>query len=533
MYNYYDTIIIGGGLAGLVTAYELLRSPYKGSILIVEQNSIKYLGGLARQAFGGMLLVDTPLQKLNRIKDSKELASKDWLNFAEFTAEDHWPQRWAEHYIQSSPKLWEWLLSLQLRFFPVVQWVERGLYTPGNSVPRYHILWGTGNRLILQLMAGINQQNDTQQLSIKDQQVVQHISRDTSGVFELNVIAGSGEAAHYRCHSLVVAAGGVAGNLEQVKKHWRIGSQLEGLLNGSHPAADGRMHHQVKQLGGNITHLDKMWNYAAGIHHPTPQFANHGLSLIPAKSALWLNAKGERIGPEPLITGYDTHFLCQQVAKESAGYTWQVLNKRIALKEIAISGAEHNPSLRDRRLIQFLLENLRGNHQLIEYLVQQSSDVVIATSITELADKMNQISRKPDISSSTLKSTIHCYDQNINRGKQFYNDDQLRRINQLRTWRGDRVRTCQIKPIDDPKAYPLIAIKLHLISRKSLGGIQTNLASQVLQQNHQVTENLYAVGEAAGFGGGGMCGKRSLEGTFLSGCILTAMNAAANITKTQ
>ncbi|MDE1465225.1 FAD-dependent oxidoreductase [Spartinivicinus poritis] len=533
MYNYYDTIIIGGGLAGLVTAYELLRSPYKGSILVVEQNSIKCLGGLARQAFGGMLLVDTPLQKVNRIKDSKELASKDWQNFAEFTSADYWPQQWAEHYIQSSFKLWQWLMSLKLRFFPVVQWVERGLYIPGNSVPRYHILWGTGNRLISQLIAGISQQNDTQQLSIRYQHTVQSISQDTSGIYELSAVIGSGQTHHYRCHSLVVAAGGVAGNLEQVKKLWRIGSEPKGLLNGSHPAADGRMHHQVKQLGGNITHLDKMWNYAAGIHHPTPLFAGHGLSLIPAKSALWLNAKGERIGPEPLITGYDTHFLCQQVARESAGYTWQVLNKRIALKELAISGAEHNPSLRDRKLIQFLLESLRGNHQLVEYLVRQSDDVVIASSIIELANKMNEISGSFNVSGHTLKNTIHCYDQHINRGEQFYNDDQLRRIKQLRTWRGDRVRTCQIKPIDDPKAYPLMAIKLHLISRKTLGGIQTNLASQVLQQNHQVAENLYAVGEAAGFGGGGMCGKRSLEGTFLTGCILTAMNAAANIIKTQ
>ncbi|WP_163830916.1 FAD-dependent oxidoreductase [Spartinivicinus ruber] len=530
MYNYYDTIIIGGGLAGLVTAYELLQSSYKGTLLIIERNPPCHLGGLARLAFGGMLLVDTPLQRLNRIKDSMSLAKKDWHSFAEFSPNDYWPRQWAEYYIQSSPKLWQWLKALQLKFFPVVQWVERGLYTPGNSVPRYHVLWGTAARLISQLVAGINQFNVNQQLTIKYEQTIQHINRG-GAVYELSATSDTEQMHCYRCSSLVIATGGIAGNIEKVKSYWSISDQPGRLLNGAHPSANGHIHNQVIGLGGAVTHLDKMWNYAAGIHHPSPQFTDHGLSLIPAKSALWLNAKGERMGPEPLVTGYDTHFLCQQVAKEPAGYTWQILNKRIALKELAISGADHNPSLRDRRLIPFLLENLRGNHWLVDYLVNRSADVVTANSITELADKMKKISEGSHLCSDTLKNTINCYDQNVSRGRQFYNDDQLRRIKQLRTWRGDKVRTCRIKPIDDPKAYPLIAIKLHLISRKTLGGVQTNLASQVMQQDQQMMPGLYAVGEAAGFGGGGLCGKRSLEGTFLTGCILTAMSAAEDIAK--
>lgn len=531
MLNYYDTIIIGGGLAGLVTAYELLKSPYQGGILIIDQHPSSHIGGLARQAFGGMLLVDTPLQKLNRITDCTELASQDWHSFAEFTQNDHWPRQWAEHYIQSSPQLWQWLVNLQLRFFPVVQWVERGLYTPGNSVPRYHILWGTAARLIAQLTAGIKQHNSKQQLTYKYRHEVKQVSRDVSGNYEVYAVTKENQPCRFHCSRLVIATGGITGNLKKVKAHWLNLNIVNYMLNGSHPSANGDMHDQVSKLGGEITHLDKMWNYAAGIHHPSPEFPGHGLSLIPARSALWLNAKGERIGPEPLITGYDTHFLCKQVAKESAGYTWQLLNYRIALKELAISGAEHNPSLRDRKLIQFLLENLRGNHQLVKYLVNQSADVVTAHTVTGLAEKMNQASGDSYINSKTLTHTINNYDQNIMRGKHFYNDDQLRRLKQLRNWRGDRVRTCRIKPIDDKKAYPLMAIKLHLISRKTLGGIQTNLCSQVLQQNQQTVTGLYAVGEAAGFGGGGMCGKRSLEGTFLTGCILTAINAAADIIK--
>jgi len=131
--------------------------------------------------------------------------------------------------------------------------------------------------------------------------------------------------------------------------------------------------------------------------------------------------------------------------------------------------------------------------------------------------------------SDVLAEEIRRYDEAARRPRRDHDDDQLRRIAHLRRYRGDRLRTCKFASIDDPRAHPLIAIREQIITRKSLGGIQTDLQSRVLDTSGKPIAGLFAVGEAAGFGGGGVHGKRSLEGTFLGGCVLTARAAAAAI----
>ncbi len=330
---------------------------------------------------------------------------------------------------------------------------------------------------------------------------------------------------------VVLAMGGINGSHEEARRNWPSDRPLpKTMLNGAHPFADGRMHHwTADHLGAQITHAGEMWNYAAGIPHPFPHFPGHGLSLIPCKSALWLNHRGERIGPEPLVTGFDTHWLCQQVAAQDKPWTWQLLNRRIALKEFAISGAEHNPRIRDRQFLRFLAETLFGNHRLVRQMQRESADFLVDATLAGLAAKMNALTCSHDIDAARLQATVDAYDAQFARGAALHNDDQVRRIVHARQWRPDRLRTARPAPLQQAGAGPFIAIRVQLVTRKSLGGLRTDLHSRVLDGGGAAVPGLYCVGEAAGFGGGGSHGKRSLEGTFLPGCILTARAAARAI----
>ena len=278
-----------------------------------------------------------------------------------------------------------------------------------------------------------------------------------------------------------------------------------------------------------------MWNYAAGIHHPEPRIPGEGLSLIPPKSALWLDATGKRFGPVPLVTGFDTHLICKRIAQDPYGYSWQVMNWKIALKEIAVSGAESNTAFRDRKLIQLARDIFLGNHKLLEYLASNCEDVVTGNSLEELVDNMNRLNSNSQTNCSGLvdlaniEQSIRRYDEQIDLGKELHNDDQLRRLAQVRNWRGDRSRTCKFKKILEKKSLPLVAFREFIVSRKSMGGIQTDLQSRVLSCNGEPIPGLYAAGEAAGFGGGGISGLKSLEGTFISNCILNARMATRSI----
>ena len=151
MTNTADVIVVGAGLAGLVAAAELADAGRK--VILVDQEPEQSLGGQAFWSFGGLFLVGSPEQKRLRIRDDLELATADWMGSAGFDRpEDHWPRQWAHAYLDfAAGQLRSWLHEQGVRFFPVVQWAERGGYPAGghgNSVPRFHVVWGTGPGLV-------------------------------------------------------------------------------------------------------------------------------------------------------------------------------------------------------------------------------------------------------------------------------------------------------------------------------------------------------------------------------------------------
>jgi len=530
-----DVVIAGGGLAGLVTALELLRAGRR--VIVVDRDTPDRLGGLARWAFGGMALVGTPQQARMGIPDEPERALRDWLRFGELGADDAWPRAWAACYVEHSRALvYDWLVALGLRFMPAVNWVERGLNGEGNSLPRYHVLWGTARALTLRVIEALQQAGSAaggERLRILSGHRVTAIERQ--GGAACGVLAQrEADAQEVRIDApvVVLATGGLNGSTGQVMANWPADRPRPAtMLNGAHPYADGRLHALAAQaLGARLTHAGEMWNYAAGIPHPQPHFPGHGLSLIPCKSALWLDHRGQRIGPQPLVTGFDTHALCQRVAALEQPWTWQLLNRRIAARELAISGAEHNPRVRDQHKLRFILDTLRGSDRLLQQMLRESPQVIASDTLAGLAARMNALTGAPHIDPAVLQRTADEFDANFIRGDKLHNDDQLRRIVHARQWLPDRLRTCRPAPLQMKGAGPFVAIQTQLITRKSLGGLQTDLQSRVLDAQGQPIAGLYGVGEAAGFGGGGANGRRSLEGTFLPGCILTARAAARAIT---
>lgn len=535
-----DALVVGGGIAGIVSALELLRAGK--TVTLVDRDTKKRFGGLALWAFGGMALIDTPLQHSMKIPDSAERALQDWIRFGELDESDTHSLDWAQYYVENSrTEVYDWLKNEGIKFMPAVNWVERGLQGDGNSVPRYHVVWGTSRELTRVMIAALHQANKEDRLTILHEhsilELITQNGRVTGAVgAALNSShnasgSNNNELIHFNADNVIVATGGLNGSHDETRANWPKDRAIpETMLNGAHPFADGTMHHEVAdKLGGHIVNPGEMWNYAAGFPHPYPHFEGHGLSTIPCKSALWLNHKGERIGPEPMITGFDTHTLCQRVAEQEKPWTWHLLNWRIAIKEFAISGAEHNQRIRDKQFIRFLKETLLGNHRLIKQMASESDDFLVADTLEELSEKMNALTCSHDVDATTLQATADEFDDNFSKGNQLNNDDQIRRILHARQWGPDKLRTCKPAPLQKEGAGPFIAIRMQLISRKSLGGLRTDLDCKVLGENNQPISGLYCVGEAAGFGGGGSNGKRSLEGTFLPGCIMTARAAARSI----
>lgn len=525
-----DVLIVGGGLAGLVTAIECLRAGKR--VTLVDRDTPQRLGGLALWAFGGMALVDTPLQRRMKLKDSPERAFEDWVRFGELGEDELWPRQWASHYVEHSrEQVYDWVVGHGMKFMPAVNWVERGMQGNGNSLPRYHVVWGTSQWLTRRMIETLHQANTNNRLTLLSNHEIVGLESHNGVVRGANGINhDTGQTVQFAAQTVVLAMGGINGSHEQARANWPPTRPLPAtMLNGAHPFANGKLHHLVAGLGGHITHAGEMWNYAAGLPHPQPHFPGHGLSAIPCKSALWLDHSGRRIGPEPLVTGFDTHLLCQRVAAQEKPYTWHLLNWRIAAKELALSGAEHNQRIRDRQFPLFLKEILLGNHRLVKQMAAESKHFLVADTLAELAAKMNALTGSNDVQVQVLQHTADTFDANFQRGDSVVNDDQIRRIEQARHWGPDKLRTCKPAPLQVKGAGPFIAIQMQLITRKSLGGLKTDLQSRVLDAADQTIEGLYCVGEAAGFGGGGASGKRSLEGTFLPGCILTARAAARSI----
>src|SRR5579872_270370 len=531
-----DIAIAGGGLAGIVTAYELLASGRR--VLLIDKDKQENFGGLAKQSFGGVHMIDTPHQRRLKIKDSPELAWSDWQSVASYDANDEWPRRWAKFYCENSREyIFDFLSSKQVTFLPVVNWVERGTYSPGNTVPRWHITWGTGYEIIHRLLSALEahpQRKNLELLFDTEISAIETANNRATGLRGRSM--NSSDVVQISAEHIVIASGGICGgDLSRLRANWYKpwGDPPRKLLNGAHDFGDGMLHERVASIGGALTHLDLHWHYAAGVHHPAKRRPDDGLSLVPPRSALWLNARGERImNPGPMPVNGDTRHLVESVLRQPGQYSWQVMNMKIAARELAVSGCDYMIAFRfkDRRAL--LKSAFFGNKELVERLIRECpEDIVCADTLDQLmerVDKQNLYGHRLD--RPRMEATIRAWDEMITRGPAYHNDDQLRRIANSRAYRGDRIRTCNFQPVLDPKARPLIAIREFILARKSLGGIQTDLQCRVLRATDgQPIPGLYAVGEAAGFGGGGIHGKGSLEGTFLGGCILTGRAAGKSI----
>jgi predicted oxidoreductase len=542
----FDAVIVGAGLAGLVAAAELVDAGRH--VVVVDQESEENLGGQAWWSFGGLFLVDSPEQRRLGVHDSLELAREDWLGSAGFDRdEDEWGRRWAEAYLEfAAGEKRAWLRQKGLRFFPIVGWAERGggmAVGHGNSVPRFHITWGTGPGVVAPFVAKLRAGEAAGLVTFRfrhrvDELVVEGgavvgargatlasddaprgapTNRDATGEFEL------------RAPAVVVASGGIGGNHELVRNAWpaRLGTPPATMLSGVPAHVDGRMLGIAAASGARLVNGDRMWHYTEGIENHDPVWPMHGIRILPGPSSMWFDATGRRL-PPPLFPGFDTLGTLEHLARTGHDHSWFVLTQRIIEKEFALSGSEQNPDLTGKDL-RLLAERLGpGAPGPVERFKERGADFVVADSLPELLDGMRRRSPGGVLDTANVERELVARDREVDH--EFSKDLQLTAVRGARTYRGDRlVRVAPPHRILDPKAGPLIAVKLHILTRKSLGGIQTDLSSRVLGVDGAPVPGLYAAGEAAGFGGGGMHGYRALEGTFLGGCLFTGRAAGRAI----
>ncbi|MFJ3792425.1 FAD-binding dehydrogenase [Kitasatospora sp. NPDC090091] len=545
-----DVIVIGAGLAGLAATAELADAGRK--VILLDQEPAASFGGQAHWSFGGLFLVDSPEQRRMRIRDSHALAWQDWLGTAGFDrAEDAWPRRWAEAYVAfAAGEKRSWLREMGVRFFPVVGWAERGgLHAdgPGNSVPRFHITWGTGPGLLEPFVRRVHDAARRGLVDLRFRHRVTGLSvtagvTDTvSGEVLVPSPAGRGEASsrevagHFelRAQAVVVTSGGIGGNHDLVRKSWpaRLGTPPERLLSGVPAHVDGLMLGIAGEAGANLINGDRMWHYTEGIENWDPIWARHGIRILPGPSSLWLDARGRRL-PVPLFPGFDTLGTLEHIRSTGYDHTWFVLSQKIIEKEFTLSGSEQNPDLTGRSLRGVLGRALPGAPGPVRAHLRHGPDFVVASNLGDLVRGMNAKTREPLIDPDDLRRTVEARDRQL--ANPFAKDLQVTAIHGARRYLGDKlIRTAAPHRILDPAAAPLIAVRLGILTRKSLGGLETDLSARVLRPGGGVLDGVYAAGEAAGFGGGGVHGYRSLEGTFLGGCLFsgrTAGRAAAAAT---
>jgi len=521
-----DVIIAGGGIAGLITAYELLK---KGKTVIIFDKDVEgNLGGLAKEAFGGIHIIDTPEQKNMGVKDSPELAFKDWLSIAKFDDSDIWPRKWAEFYCYNSiDYIYNFYKEVGLSFLPAPMWLERGLYKPGNSYPRWHLTWGTGFELVGKTLEAIRNLPNAANLQIYCEHEVNDVKQGVGNAMVSGKDLIADEEFEAMGDQVIIASGGIGGgDLSFLKKHWpgKGRKAPDNMLNGAHKFGDGLLHNKIQEHGGVLTNLESNWLYAAGVHHPDKRKPFDGISLQPGPSSLWMNACGERIGPMPMFSQANTSWLVERILEQPGQYTWLVMNWKIATKELLVSLSRYATAIREKRKLLLLRNAIFGDEYRINLLLKESpEDVFLADNLDQLIDKMQERSLYDfKINREQMRDDIKAYDDQIERGPSFHNDEQLRRIASFRNYQVSRRTLTNFQKILDPKAGPLLAVRSFLISRKSLGGIQTDLECRVLKKDGEPFGNIYAVGEAAGYGGGGIHGKGAPEGAFLGGCILTA-----------
>ena len=535
-----DVIIVGAGLAGLVAACELVDRGKR--VLIVDQENGANLGGQAFWSFGGLFFVDSPEQRRLGVHDSHELALQDWLGTAAFDRqEDYWPRQWAHAYVDfAAGEKRSWLRARGLKIFPLVGWAERGGYGAqghGNSVPRFHITWGTGpaiveifaRRLVEHPKVRFAHRHQVDELIVEGAAVtgirgtVLEPSSEARGVKSSRNAIGEFE---FRAQAVIVTSGGIGGNHDMVRANWptRMGRAPERMLTGVPAHVDGRMIAITEKTGARVINRDRMWHYTEGITNYDPIWPMHGIRIIPGPSSLWLDGTGKRL-PVPLYPGFDTLGTLEYIAKSGYDYTWFVLNAKIIGKEFGLSGQEQNPDLTGRSVRQLMASRAgSGAPGPVQAFVDKGVDFVTANSLRDLVSAMNALPDVAALDYATVADEVTARDREV--VNKFTKDGQITAIRAAREYLGDKLgRVVPPHPLVDPKAGPLIAVKLHILTRKTLGGLETDLDSRVLKADGTPLDGLYAAGEVAGFGGGGVHGYRALEGTFLGGCIFSGRAA--------
>jgi hypothetical protein len=543
-----DAIVIGAGLAGLVAAAELADAGRR--VIILDQEPEASLGGQAFWSFGGLFFVNTPEQRRLGVRDSRDLALQDWLGSAGFDrAEDHWPRRWAEAYVDfAAGEKRAWLRAQGLRIFPIVGWAERGGYLAtghGNSVPRFHVTWGTGPGVIEPFVRRVREAESRGLITFRFRHRVTGLSR-TGGVIDgvegdrlepSNAARGTASSRTVagpfalRAQAIVVTSGGIGGNHELVRRYWpkRLGEPPCQMISGVPEHVDGLMLDIAKRAGASLINSDRMWHYPEGIQNYAPIWARHGIRILSGPSPLWLDARGKRL-PVPLFPGFDSLGALAHITRAGHGHSWFVLNERIIKREFALSGSEQNPDLTERSLKLVLGRIGKGAPEPVKRFMERGADFVIRKSLPELVAGMNGRTGAPLIDTAELEREIVARDREID--NKFGKDAQVMAIRASRRYLGDRlIRVAKPHRILDPDAGPLIAVKLHVLTRKTLGGLETDLSSRVLKPGGEPLPGLYAAGEVAGFGGGGVHGYRALEGTFLGGCIFSGRIAGREAAK--
>jgi predicted oxidoreductase len=543
-----DAIVVGAGLAGLVATAELAAAGRR--VIVVEQEPAASLGGQAFWSFGGLFLVDSPEQRRMGVSDSRELALQDWLGSAGFDREeDVWPRRWAEAYVDfAAMEKRDWLRSLGIGLFPIVGWAERGGYLAdghGNSVPRFHITWGTGPGVVAPFEQRVRAAVADGRVTFAFRHRVDELIT-TDGAVEgvrgavlepSDVPRGASSSRtavgefEFRAQAVVVTSGGIGGNHDLVRASWpkRLGEPPRHMLSGVPAHVDGRMLGIAQEAGANLINGDRMWHYTEGITNWNPIWPMHGIRILPGPSPLWFDAVGRRL-PVPLFPGFDTLGTLEHIMGTGHDHTWFVLTQKIIEREFALSGSEQNPDLTNRSVRQVLGRIRPGAPGPVEAFKRNGADFVVADTLPELIAGMNRLTETPLLDPAEVVRQVIARDREI--GNKYTKDLQIIALRGARAYRGDRLtRVATPHRILDPKAGPLIAVKLNILTRKSLGGLETDLSGRVLRVNGEPVPGLYAAGEVSGFGGGGMHGYRSLEGTFLGGCLFSGRQAGRAIAK--
>jgi len=537
-----DVIIVGVGLAGLVAAAELIDARKK--IIIVDQEPEQSLGGQAFWSLGGIFLVDSPEQRRMGIRDSHALALEDWMGTAAFDRdEDFWPRKWAEAYVAfAAGEKRSWLRHRGIRFFPVVGWAERGggnAVGHGNSVPRFHLTWGTGPGVIEPFVARVREGEKQGLVTFKFRHRVNELtksgtavdgvrgdvlapsniergrksSRDVVGVFDL------------KAQAVIVSSGGIGANGELVRRNWpqRLGAPPKRMICGVPDHVDGRMLAVTEAAGGTIINRDRMWHYVEGIKNWNPIWTDHAIRILPGPSSLWLDARGKRL-PVPLYPGFDTLATLKHIMHTGYDYSWFILTRKIIEKEFALSGSEQNPDFTSKSWRQVIDRARKGIPGPVKAFMDKGEDFIVERDLARLVERMNALAGEPLLQLAAVEREISARDRQLD--NKFGKDAQVMAIRAARAYLGDKlIRTAKPHKLLDPEAGPLIAVRLNILTRKTLGGLQTDLDSRVIGANGQPVPGLYAAGEVAGFGGGGVHGYAALEGTFLGGCIFSGRAA--------